>query len=335
MPLQQEFLTHAPKQRHRVNTMSATVGHTHFITTSGRRLNCEHPAMKMFQKAKKLGIWDPTAIDLTRDLADWQTFTAEQKDATLRILSLFQAGEESVTLDLLPLIQVIAREGRLEEEIFLTSFLFEEAKHVEFINRFLREVAGVQDEDLARYHTPSYRTIFYEALPQAMYRLNDDASPIAQAEAAVVYNMIVEGVLAETGYYGFFSAYKQQQVMPGLVQGIHKMMQDEARHIAFGIYLLSRLIAEHGDPVWNAIQNKMNELLPYALGVVQESFEPYEPNMPFGLQKEKFVQYAMEQFIKRENRLARARRLTLEQLYQETDAAEAEAAELTRTLEQE
>lgn len=54
---------------------------------------------------------------------------------------------------------------------------------------------------------------------------------------------------AETGYYGFFSAYKRRQVMPGLVQGIGKMMQDEARHIAFGVYFLSRLITEHGDPV--------------------------------------------------------------------------------------
>jgi ribonucleoside-diphosphate reductase beta chain len=31
---------------------------------------------------------------------------------------------------------VIAQEGRLEEEMFLTSFLWEEAKHVEFFSRF-------------------------------------------------------------------------------------------------------------------------------------------------------------------------------------------------------
>jgi ribonucleoside-diphosphate reductase beta chain len=120
--------------------------------------------------------------------------------------------------------------------------------------------------------------------------------------------------------------------MPGLVQGIGKMMQDESRHIAFGVYLLSRLIAEHGDPVWNAIQERMNDLLPYALGVVQEVFEPYEPNMPFGLDKEEFLGYAMNQFMRRDNRLARARSLTLEQLYRETEEAEAEAAELTRAI---
>ncbi len=306
--------------------------HTEFLTTSARGLNRDHPAMKMFQKAKKLGVWDPAAIDLSRDRADWQAFTDEQRDVTLRLIALFQAGEESVTLDLLPLIQTIAQEGRLEEEIFLTSFLFEEAKHVEFMNRFLTEVAGVRGEDLSRYHSPSYRKIFYEALPQAMHRLRYDASPIAQAEASVTYNMIVEGVLAETGYYGVFQAYKRQHTMPGLVQGIGKMMQDESRHIAFGVYLLSRLISEHGDPVWEAIQARMNDLLPYALGVVQEVFEPYAPNMPFGLSQEEFLQYAMNQFARRDNRLARARTLSIEQLYQETEAAEHEAAELTRAI---
>ncbi len=38
-----------------------------------------------------------------------------------RLSALFQAGEEAVTLDLLPLIMVIAQEGRPEEEMFLTS----------------------------------------------------------------------------------------------------------------------------------------------------------------------------------------------------------------------
>ncbi|MCS6919266.1 MAG: R2-like ligand-binding oxidase [Fimbriimonadales bacterium] len=306
--------------------------HTEFLTTSARGLNRDHPAMKMFQKAKRLGVWDPAAFDLSQDRADWQAFTDEQRDVTLRLIALFQAGEESVTLDLLPLIQVIAQEGRLEEEIFLTSFLFEEAKHVEFMNRFLTEVAGVRGEDLSRYHSPSYRKIFYEALPQAMHRLKHDSSPIAQAEASVTYNMIVEGVLAETGYYGFFQAYKRQQRMPGLVQGIGKMMQDESRHIAFGVYLLSRLIAEHGDPMWEAIQERMNELLPYALGVVQEVFEPYAPHMPFGLNQEEFLEYAMNQFMRRDNRLARARSLSMEQLYRETEEAEAEAAELTKAI---
>ncbi|MDQ7864004.1 hypothetical protein RCO48_31740 [Peribacillus frigoritolerans] len=37
-----------------------------------------------------------------------------------------------------------------------------------------------------------------------MEKLLTDQSPEALAEAATVYNMFTEGVLAETGYFGFY-----------------------------------------------------------------------------------------------------------------------------------
>lgn len=175
--------------------------HQAFVTTT-TGLDRNHPAMRLFEKAKRFGIWDPGQIDFSRDIADWQRLREDERDILLRLTSLFQAGEEAVTLDLLPLIRVIAAEGRLEEEIYLTSFLWEEAKHTEFFHRFLAEVAGVSFADLSRYHSPHYRTIIYEALPAALRRLDDDPSPAAQVAAAVTYNMIVEGVLADV-----FDAY--------------------------------------------------------------------------------------------------------------------------------
>ena len=45
-------------------------------------------------------------------------------------------GEESVTLDTLPLSLAVADEGRLEEVVYLSSFALEEAKHVDFFRRW-------------------------------------------------------------------------------------------------------------------------------------------------------------------------------------------------------
>src|SRR6058998_3669221 len=97
-----------------------------YATISGRGLDWQSVPMRLFQKAKKLGTWDPQAIDFSHDKPDWDAFDDTERDFLLRTLALFQAGEEGVTSDLLPLIMVIADEGRLEEEIFLTSFLWEE-----------------------------------------------------------------------------------------------------------------------------------------------------------------------------------------------------------------
>ena len=47
-----------------------------------------------------------------------------------------------------------------------------------------------------------------------------NSSAIAQVEASVVYHMIIEGVLAETGYHGFYQALQGRGLLPGLVQGL-------------------------------------------------------------------------------------------------------------------
>ena len=184
----------------------------------------------------------------------------------------------------------------------------------------LDEVCGDPPE-LERYHRENYRLLFYEELPAAMSALRVDASPAAQARAVVTYTMIVEGVLAETGYYSYFEALEQNDLLPGLRAGVAKLKQDESRHIAYGMYLLARLIA--ADPgLWPGVEARMNELLPLALGVVEESLSPY-PEPPFGLAPQAFVEYATSQFARRFARLERARTQTLDELESCAEAGEA------------
>lgn len=284
--------------------------HTSFATTT-RGLNRDLPPMRLYEKAKKLGIWNPSDIDLTKDKQDWAGFSDEEKDLCLLLLSMFVAGEEAVTLDLLPLIQAVAQEGRIEEEMYLTTFLFEEAKHTDFFRRFMDEVAeaGV---DLSRFHGDNYRQLFYEALPEALNALRSDPSPASQIRASITYNMIVEGVLAETGYQAFFTMLERNDLCPGLRKGISLLKQDESRHIAYGVYLLSRLMAEHPDE-WDNMQMQMNMLLPSAIGVIGDAFARYEV-VPFGLKEDDFVNYAMSQFSKRFERLEKARGASLDEI---------------------
>ncbi len=294
--------------------------HTSFATTT-RGLNRDLPPMRLFEKAKKLGIWNPADIDLSADKTDWAGLKDQEKDLIWRLTAMFQAGEEAVTLDLLPLISTIASEGRLEEEMFLTIFLFEEAKHTDFFRRFLDEVAG-GPADLSRYHTDNYRAIFYQALPSALGALKDDPSPTAQIRASVTYNMLVEGVLAETGYHAFYRMLERNDLLPGLRQGIGLLKQDESRHVAYGVYLLSRLVAEHPDE-WGTLETQMNALLPATIGVIGDAFAAYDV-VPFGLVEDDFVNYAMDQFSKRFARLEKARGATLAEINRvasETDEA--------------
>lgn len=285
--------------------------HTKFVTTT-TGLNRQSPPMRLFEKAKKFGVWNPSDLDLTQDKEDWQKLSADEQDMLLRLMAMFVGGEEAVTLDLLPLIQVIAGEGRLEEEMFLTTFLFEEAKHVDFFSRVMDEVCGKQSEALERYHLPAYKTLFYEELPNALNALKQDSSAEAQIHASMTYNMIVEGTLAETGYHTFFLVVDEMGILPGIKKGIQLLKQDESRHVAYGLYLISRLLS--ADPeLWSVVEERMNALLPLALEIVSVPFTLYDP-VPFGLDMNVMATYASAEFQKRLMRLMQAKMGTLDQV---------------------
>jgi ribonucleoside-diphosphate reductase beta chain len=132
-----------------------------------------------------------------------------------------------------------------------------------------------------------------------MHRLLTDPSPAAQAEALVTYSLVGEGVLGDAGYHLFTAALAGGDRMPGFRDGLARSQADEQRHLTYGLFLLSRLVAEGGGPeVWSAISRRMEELLPLTLGIVSEFFEPYDP-MPFGLSLDDTVQDAIARFANR------------------------------------
>jgi ribonucleoside-diphosphate reductase beta chain len=302
-----------------------------YTTISTRGLDFSSIPMRLFQKAKKLGTWDPFDIDLTKDKADWPTLDELHQENLLSLSTLFQAGEEAVTLDLLPLVMRVSQNGWLEDEIYLTSFLWEEAKHTEFFRRWFTDVPRV-DYDLHDYLGASYRRIFFDELPAAMDRLLTDDSPEALVHALVTYNMVVEGTLAETGYWSYARLLERDRYLPGLAQGIRYIQRDESRHIRFGIYMLQRLV--NAQPaLWDTLQAKMFELLPIAIGLTTDNIEKFEERFGPGnflIPPEESQEYLSTQFQKRMHALERARQQTREELEQEVaaeiDQDEADAA---------
>ena len=270
--------------------------------------------MRLFAKAKALGTWDPAAVDLAQDAADWDGLGEREQDLLLRLSAQFGGGEESVTADLLPLLGWMGAQGRVEDELFLTSYLWEEAKHVESFDRFIREVAR-STADLDGYLTPAYRAHFMSAQPQAMAQLRGgDVSPETLVDAIVTYQMTTEGVLAETGYHAYFTVLQERGIMPGMQQIVQNIQRDEARHVGYGIYLLSELVAEHGDRAWDAVEARMATSLMAVLDVVSEMLAPYGDDIPFGVTLDQFLSYAQGQFQKRHARIEKARGKTLHEI---------------------
>ncbi|WP_455662073.1 R2-like ligand-binding oxidase [Pradoshia sp.] len=284
-------------------------------------INKDSLPYKLYQKAKRHGVWNPVDIDFSQDKEDWQKLSQVQQQEVLDTIALFIGGEEAVTEDILPMIMAVSKKGWFEEESYLTTFLFEEAKHAEFFSLFLEEI-GVTN-DLSHLLKPAYRQLFDDILPNAMGRLLEDQSHEAMLDAAVTYNIFAEGVLAETGYWFFYEGLSKINLMPGLMEGIRNIKRDEGRHIGFGTFLIQRLIHEKPE-LFDRVQERLQELLPIAVALTARDDSDLNVNedgkhiTSLGIEEGKSMEYALKQLTARIEVLSRAKGKTLEEI-NETD----------------
>jgi len=278
------------------------------------RLDGSSYPMRLWQEAKQLGIWNPGDIGLATDREDWSRLPEPERDLLLRLAVQFRGGETALVTHVPVLMNVLAAEHRLEEQLYLTSVLWEEGKHVEMFDRFLAEVTPART-DLERFESTAWRRVFGERFPADMDALRMDASPAAQVRAAVTCNLVIEGILAETGYHGYHLILEQSGILPGMQRAMQYIRRDESRHVAWGMYLIGRLVAEHGDSLWKLAESSLADLLEPCLDIVRDVFAAYD-TMPFGLRLGTFLDHAMASFRNRLSRLEATRHASLHELLQ-------------------
>src|SRR5580704_7007952 len=155
---------------------------SHSMVAGG--LNWDSLPLKLFAGGNAK-FWNPADIDFSRDRADWERLTDTERHYATRLCAEFIAGEEAVTQDIQPFMAAMRDEGRLADEMYLTQFAFEEAKHTQVFRIWL-DAVGMTD-DLHHYldDLPAYRQMFYEELPKSLNTLSADTSPAAQIRASV------------------------------------------------------------------------------------------------------------------------------------------------------
>ena len=278
---------------------------TRFGSLGAGGLNWDSLPLKLFAGGNAK-FWNPADIDFSRDRADWESLSDGERDIATRLCAEFIAGEEAVTEDIHPFITAMRAEQRLGDEIYLTQFAFEEAKHTQVFRMWL-DAVGVTD-DLHGYfdELPAYRKMFYEELPESLNALSTDASPAAQVRACAVYNHVVEGMMALTGYYAWHKICIERGILPGMQELVRRIGDDERRHMAWGTFTCRRHVAAD-DANWTVFETRMNELIPLALRNTDEFFGPYGDNIPFDLTVDEFRQYAADKGMRRFGTISSAR----------------------------
>jgi ribonucleoside-diphosphate reductase beta chain len=229
--------------------------------------------------------WDPYAIEGLED--DKETmletgYTEEEFEELRTTLALFGAGEEAVTEDLMPLALVLED---INDQMFISSQIYEEAKHTQFFDRYWRDVINPVAEEKGfevtrptdqRYFNDHYIALF-DKTEDAMHRLLEEDTVENRAKAYCHYHLVVESVLAQTGYFGIQSVFsdtgsdevalKDWPNGEGLVEGISRIRSDEGRHVGFGMHKVRNYV-QNGDVSADVVQDTLQSLMPHVAGTV-------------------------------------------------------------------
>ena len=256
--------------------------------------------------------WDPHDIDLEtdrerlvaylRDVDEPETYFSAMRMGIAR----FGAGEQAVTEDLAPLSTALSD---IDDQLFITSQLYEEGKHTEHFDRYWREVVhGVEAELGLEHSSPTddewfndpYHELFRRN-EEAMHALLDEPTPEDFAVAYAHYHLVIEGILAQTGYYGMQQSYAEDSYpdlphLPGLYEGFTRIRQDEGRHVGFGMAKLKELVTDEGvDP--RLLDDTVNELLPLVNGIAANPDDQYVEDV--GPQPEELQSFATKKHVQR------------------------------------
>jgi ribonucleoside-diphosphate reductase beta chain len=251
--------------------------------------------------------WSTEDFDFTEDARQWadpDMFTEEERKFLAFGFSEFFIAEDRVTVELLPFALAAPHK---EAQLFLTTQISDEAKHVVFWDRFYREVFNSDADGIAeqlnqhRYVVnKDWETMFDEILHEAAERLREDPTDFpALVRGVTVYMVVIEGMLALTAARFMIKSLKERDWFPGFVQGFTAVNRDESRHVGFGVKFLADAIkADKANA--RIVEDTLKECLPVAPLVFVPPWvdDPYDFETPFYHSSEIF-EYAAKSLSKK------------------------------------
>jgi ribonucleoside-diphosphate reductase beta chain len=217
--------------------------------------------------------WSPFAVDLSRDKEQWPELDDSQRGLVYFALSSLMVAEERITTKFSGLV---GAHGSEEEATFLATQQVDEARHMQFYARFQDEVVAdpatiaAHVERAREQVSDSFRQIFDVALVDAHDELVSAPEDLsAKVRFVTIYHLILESTLGLTSFKFITDYLKQNDVLPGFVEGYSYIHHDETRHIGYGVWFLRETVRAHPEQA-ETVRETLRELLP----AVAESLKP-------------------------------------------------------------
>jgi ribonucleoside-diphosphate reductase beta chain len=217
--------------------------------------------------------WSPFGIDLDADREQWPGLGEDQRGLIHFALSSLMVAEERITTKFSGLV---GAHGSEEEATFLSTQQVDEARHMQFYARFQDEVVaepaviGAHVDRAREQVSDSFRQIFDVALVQAHEELVAAPGDLAaKVRFITIYHLILESTLGLTSFRFITDYLRDNDLLPGFVEGYSKIHHDETRHIGYGIWFLRETVRAYPEQA-DVVRATLRELLP----AVAESLKP-------------------------------------------------------------
>lgn len=238
--------------------------------------------------------WQATEIDLTKDAEQWPGLPVPVSSTLAEVMSNFYHGEESVTRNLGP---ILLAAPRIEHEIFLSTQIVDEARHLVFFERYFKEVVRMEGDveaHLASFrpqYSRWYSTLFFDerlGLDGRADSLRQDPKNLGlYAETIALYHLVLEAGLALLGQRFLLDMCRGLGVLPGFYEGFMAVTRDESRHVGGGVRIIRELI-ENDAEMAKRVLDVMYESIPYTVRLISPPDEDFDAEL---------IQYVPEDYL--------------------------------------
>jgi ribonucleoside-diphosphate reductase beta chain len=191
--------------------------------------------------------WEPTSIDLGADARAWPELPDERRRRLTTLLAGFRVAEDSVAEHLTPFADRAEHVDTMMMWIFFLQRR-DEDRHAQFFDRVAAEVLRLPGDTpaerlaAAREHVPAaFLELFEVGLPEMAAELA--AGHCGILDGVSLYHMVLEGAVFTAGQRALLDDL-EDEVLPGVREGVEHVELDERWHVGFGV----RCLTEAADP---------------------------------------------------------------------------------------
>jgi ribonucleoside-diphosphate reductase beta chain len=188
--------------------------------------------------------WEAGKVDLTSDAAEWKDVDPQLRRAVSDTVAWRRLRAELATTALVPFVDGAPQE---EQQVFLTTHLVDEARHLVFFDRVLTEVLEVHGATIGDRRglvdDHSLLRLLTDVLPRFVRELRaggPDQRPLVTAVTA--FHLVTLGALGLTAQRALDRYLSENDVLPGIRRGLELEARDAERHVAFGVVLLAHVV---------------------------------------------------------------------------------------------